>query len=130
MDFTDCSDRRKQFATVQFDPNGDIRWVRRYNGPASRNDLGRTLTVDAANNVYVTDSSANASSVLDIATVKYDGDGNELWVNRYDGPAGGTDEVIEGSPALAVTDDRVYVAGHAQGIGTLLDYVTLALSNG
>jgi hypothetical protein len=117
------------YATVQFDPNGDIRWVQRYNGPASRNDLGRTLTVDAANNVYVTGGSANASGVLDIATVKYDGDGNELWTNRYDGPAGGTDDVIEGSPALAVTDERVYVAGHAQGIGTFLDYVTLALSN-
>lgn len=117
------------YATVQFDPSGDVRWVQRYNGPASRNDLGRTLTVDSADNVYVTGASANASSSLDIATVKYDGEGNELWVNRYDGPAGGTDDVIEGSPALAVTDERVYVAGHAQGIGSFLDYVTLALSN-
>jgi Beta-propeller repeat len=117
------------YATVQFDTNGELRWARRYNGPASRNDLGRTLAVDAAGSVYVTGGSANAAGVLDIATVKYDVDGNELWVNRYDGPAGGTDDVVETSPALAVTDERVYVTGFAKGIGTSFDYVTLALAN-
>src|SRR5713226_2701691 len=66
-------------------------WVARYNGPASGHDAANAMALDAAGNVYVTGGSTGVGTGLDCATVKYDSDGNELWVARYDGPGNGDD---------------------------------------
>jgi hypothetical protein len=79
----------------------------RYDGPANSDDGATALAVDAAGNVYVTGGSAGSSGT-DYATIKYDPDGNELWVARYDGPAH-YDDIAED---LAVDSmDNVYVTG-------------------
>ena len=59
---------------------------------------------------------------LDFLTIKYDPDGIQLWARRYDGPAGGEDQVY----ALA-TDDlgNVYVTGCSWASGTSFDYTTI-----
>jgi hypothetical protein len=119
------------YATAQYDPNGELRWVQRYNGPGSTGsqyDYTRTIGIDAGGNTFVTGYSAGAGS-RDIATVSYDPDGNERFVHRYDGPAQGFDDVVENSPAIAATPDRVYVVGHAETIGSSLDAVTIAIAN-
>ena len=47
------------------------------------------IAVDGAGNVYVTGSSVGDGSDFDYATVKYNVDGDTVWVRRYDGPANG-----------------------------------------
>jgi len=83
-------------------------WVARYNGPANREDVvrgPRTLVTDSAGNVYVAGRSANGTND-DYTTIKYDSNGNPLWVARYD--FGSTDE----PRALAVDGaQNVYVTG-------------------
>jgi hypothetical protein len=120
-------------ATVQYDTNGVLRWVQRYH--AGGNDFGRTIVADADGNVYVAAASSMGFTIdggngfLDIAAIKYDVDGNEVWVSRYDGPANASDDLATGTPSLAVSGDRVHVAGWSTGVGTFFDFVTIALAN-
>jgi hypothetical protein len=52
---------------------------------------GATLTLDPEGSVYVSGWSQGTGS-HDFVTVKYDHQGNEKWVARYDGPASGSDQ--------------------------------------
>ncbi|MGI8924868.1 MAG: hypothetical protein ACR2HJ_12735 [Fimbriimonadales bacterium] len=74
-------------------------WAARYDGPGNLDDSGEALALDAAGNVYVTGSSESAeNSTTEYATIKYDSNGNQLWVARYDGPGNSLDQAT----ALAV----------------------------
>ncbi len=87
-------------------------WVARYDGPVSGQDLAHAIAVDAQGNVYVTGHSWGSGTPSDYATVKYDTNGNEEWVARYDGPENASDEAT----ALAVDGDgNVYVTGTSWG---------------
>jgi len=110
------------YATVKYDANGNLLWVARYNGFGSGIDLVHALGVDSQGNVYVTGASAGSGTSFDYATVKYDANGNQLWVARYNGPGNRSDYAL----ALAV-DGRgdVYVTGYSFGAGTKSDYATV-----
>jgi len=110
------------YATIKYYSNGDTAWVRRYNGPGNYDDYAYAVTVDDSGNVYVTGESYDNVLYTDYATIKYDADGNEVWVERYNGPGNGWDR----ANAIAVDDsDNVYVTGPSDGIGTGLDYATI-----
>ena len=79
------------YATIKYDPDGNELWVARYDGPASSYDEALAMAVDGWGNVYVAGKSDGIGTNQDYATIKYDPDGNELWVARYDGPANGYD---------------------------------------
>ncbi len=59
----------------------NIQWEARYNN-ANNVDQAADFEIDGAGNTYVTGSSFNGSN-YDIVTVKYDNNGNQLWVNTY-----------------------------------------------
>lgn len=90
-------------------------WVARYNGPIGGADWAFALAVDGSGNVYVTGKSYGGSYIegyynydYSYATVKYDTAGKQLWVARYDGPAGDDDA----AQAIAVdASGNVYVTG-------------------
>ena len=111
------------YATARYDADGNELWVARYNGPGNAWDFARAVAVDAAGNVYVTGESAGAGFDFDYATIKYDPEGNELWVARYNGPGNGSDV----ASALAVdAAGNVYVTGQSPGAGTgPSDYATI-----
>ncbi|MGB7062347.1 MAG: SBBP repeat-containing protein [Candidatus Zixiibacteriota bacterium] len=110
------------YATVKYLSNGDTAWVRRYNGPGNDYDWAFVMAVDGFDNVYVTGRSYDTATSDDYATVKYDAQGNELWVRRYNGPADGWDE----ASGLTVDDfGNVYVTGGSSGVGTGADFATI-----
>lgn len=97
-------------------------WVTRYKGPGSGKDNAQALAVDAAGNAYVTGFSDSGGGNYDFATVKYDGNGNQVWVARYDGDAQGPDWVR----ALALdAGGNVFVTGSSAGEGTGFDFATV-----
>jgi hypothetical protein len=73
---------------VKYDPNGQQLWAQTYNGGGESSLFA--LAVDGPGNIYVTGRVCTdapnppncAHFVAD--TIKYDAEGNQLWVARYD----------------------------------------------
>jgi Mg-chelatase subunit ChlD len=96
----------ENYTTVKYDTNGNELWVAHYNGPANKHDHSNDITVDSLGNVYVTGKSGGTTSRWDYATIKYDPNGNEIWVKRYNG---GDRDI-----AYAITVDtqgNIYITG-------------------
>jgi len=110
------------YATIKYYPNGDVAWLRRYNGPANSEDYARAIAVDDSNNVYVTGYSYGSGTYQDYATIKYYANGDTAWVQRYNGPGNGYDV----ANAIVVDDyGNVYVTGKSDGGNYNYDYATI-----
>ncbi|MEI6945599.1 SBBP repeat-containing protein [Paraflavisolibacter sp. H34] len=116
---------RYDYLTLKYDTDGNRLWVRRYNGPGAEEDVVRALALDDWGNVYVTGESYGGLAVnTDFATIKYDTDGNQLWVARYNNSAVNG---FDGALALAVDGSGyAYVTGVSYGgSATNIDYATV-----
>jgi uncharacterized delta-60 repeat protein len=110
------------YATIKYNTNGKLLWVKRYNGPGNSGDYARAIAVDGSGNVYVTGWSFGSGTNYDYATIKYNTNGKLLWVKRYNGPGNSWDYAY----AIAVDGSgNVYVTGYGVGSGTKYDYATI-----
>jgi len=110
------------FATVKYDPAGNLLWAREHDGTGGSLDIAHALAVDTAGNVFVTGYSNGASGGVNFATVKYDGAGNLEWAREYDGTASGADYPY----ALAVNaSGDLYVAGLSWGVTGGVNFATV-----
>jgi uncharacterized delta-60 repeat protein len=112
------------YATIKYDTNGTELWVARYNGPENYRDYAQAIAVDSSGNVYVTGYAVRSGSGSDYATVKYDPNGNQLWVAMYDGPGSSADQAW----AMALDSlGNVYVTGNSYDYvsHTYSDYATI-----
>ncbi len=100
----------------------DTSWARQYTGPGNLNDVARWIDLDGNGNVYIGGQSNSDSTGFDYVIVKYDSNGNEIWVRRYNGPGNGTDSAMAFWLDAAAS---IYVTGASIGAGTGFDYATL-----
>src|SRR5260221_1881935 len=114
---------RGHFATVKYNSSGDSLWVRSYYGAAANfTDVPHALTADAEGNVYVTGQSYGTGTGYDVLTIKYNTNGDSIWVQRYNGTGNNWD----GGYFISVDGSgNVYVTGNSTGNGTNQDYITL-----
>lgn len=113
------------YTTIKYNAVGQQQWVVRYNGPANSSDGAHALAVDGAGNIYVTGASWGSGTDVDYATIKYNSNGQEQWVQRYDGPSSGYDA------ATALKLDgagNIYVTGFSSGTESYYDYATIKYS--
>jgi uncharacterized delta-60 repeat protein len=111
--------------TIKYAPDGTELWVSRYEGPVSGWDSGYKMALGSDGSVYVVGRSMGGYTSYDVLTIKYDSDGNEQWVRRYDGEISHDDRGF-----CIAADDRggVCVGGVCFGgwsPGTQWDYVTI-----
>jgi hypothetical protein len=105
------------YATIKYGADGTQLWVARYNGPGDAYDEANAIALDKSGNAYVTGTSnlggyGAGSGLQEYATIKYDGDGNELWVARYHGPYEG----LHCANAIAVDAvGSVFITGYSVG---------------
>jgi len=78
------------YVVLKYNTSGVQQWINSYNG--SGNDEGFYMEIDAAENVYITGNSDNASlTATDIVTQKINAAGVSQWIKRFDGTATGND---------------------------------------
>jgi hypothetical protein len=74
-------DDLSRYNLVRLSTQGDSFWVRDYRGPVEHAASPSAVTIDSQGNAYVTGTSDGPSW----ATLKYDRDGNLLWIALYTG---------------------------------------------
>lgn len=123
------NDAYKEYMTVKYDANGYEKWRKPYNGAGTtgREDVANSIALDAEENVYVTGKSDGNATFLDIATVKYDKEGNQKWDARVNGPASKEDI---GRMVVVGRNGNIYVTGeqyngHGDKGGNEADAITL-----
>lgn len=113
------------YLTIKYDSAGTQQWAARYNGPNNGYDLvyyQGSVVVDKLGNVYITGYSTGLDSTLDYATIKYDSNGNQLWVSRFYTEVGKTDY----ADAIHVDDSmNVYVTGGSYKTGNDYEFATI-----
>lgn len=110
------------YATVKYSPDGIEQWIARYNGPVNGYDEAVAIALDNDGNIYVTGESSGAGTSRDYLTIKYNPDGVEQWVARYDGPG----VSIDIATAIIVDGNgNSYVTGYIRGASTPTDILTI-----
>lgn len=107
---------------LKLNPLGDFMWA--FSWGANDHDFGYAVDIDSYDDIYVTGYFANtvdfdpgpsvvehtANGGRDVFLVKYDSDGNLVWVHTW----GGGDEDV-GQNMWIDGNDNVYVGGHFDG---------------
>ncbi|MBI3189375.1 MAG: SBBP repeat-containing protein, partial [Ignavibacteriales bacterium] len=118
--------------TIKYSSGGDSQWVQKYDGTNHFFDKAQGIVVDGHGNVIVAGYSSNSSGGYtnnnDYVTIKYNTNGTEKWVRRYDGTANGDDVAA----SLCVDGQgNIYTTGRSETLGTLYDFATVKYdSNG
>ena len=108
--------------TIKYNTGGIQQWIKFYDGPAHSTDAGYFVKAYKSENIYVSGFSAGSGTGHDFTTIKYDENGIQQWIRRYNGTAGGNDEATW----LAIdTAENIYVTGFTTGNGTGSDYAII-----
>lgn len=115
---------KRQYTTIKYNLAGIQQWVKKYNFSNSDAEAVMIKT-DASANVYITGrSNAIGTTQWDFATVKYNTNGDQLWVSRFSSSNG----ISEDAAAAMCLDNNgnVYVTGKGSFTsGAPYDYVTV-----
>ncbi|GAA4975650.1 subtilisin family serine protease [Nonomuraea thailandensis] len=124
------------FTTLAYDAaTGERSWVQRFDGQAGNEDYAWAVRVtpDGSKVVIAGQSADDQAKGTDYVTVAYDaGSGEQLWVGRYDGAVGASDDAhglaVDATDAEGV---RIFVTGSSATGGTPpfaleIDFATVA----
>ncbi len=90
-------------------------WTNYYPQIPTTINVGTAITVSQTGSVYTTGYSPAPNGTNDIVTIKYDQNGNQIWLQRYSSPSGGN---AAGNAIAVDNNGNVYVTGYdttAQG---------------
>lgn len=131
--YTKVSGQKSNMLLVKWDPaTCDTIWTRTYDY-INQSDKAVSIVLDAADNIYLTGySDSDPSDTIanyDIVTRKYDGNGNVLWTQRFNGIGNARDEpkkiildnsgnVIVGGKSANIHDDDFIIIKYNSSNGS------------
>jgi len=117
---------RYDIGVAKVDATGTVIWTRTYHkSSTNNNDYINDMCLDRFGNVTVTGVSGDSGELSwDIATIKYNNNGDTLWINRYN-PAHNSNDV----PSAIVSDKygNTYLTG-ASDSGLFAKMITIKYS--
>jgi hypothetical protein len=111
--------------TYKLGTNGAYVWTNLYYSMPVAASVGTAITVDKANNVYVTGYSPGTNFANDIVTIKYGNNGNQIWLQRYTSPGNGN---AAGNAIAVDNNGNVYVTGYDTTAAGGTEIVTIKYS--
>lgn len=111
---------------VKYNSGGNEIWNKRYNGSANGRDWAKKIAIDNMNNIYVLGCVTEINSGEDYTVIKYDKEGNELWVSNYNGPANRKDYPYD---MKLDSVGNVYITGMSAGNNSGWDIATIKFNN-
>ena len=108
--------------TIKYNNAGIQQWAKTYNGATGWGDRGLCIVVDDSGNVIIGGQSYGSGTSIDFTTIKYDSDGDSLWIRRYNGPAN-----LDDTPTAITIDGsrNIYITGRSYSSGGYSDYATV-----
>ncbi|MBK8550257.1 MAG: SBBP repeat-containing protein [Ignavibacteria bacterium] len=114
--YSEAMNHQRSSFFLKLNPDGDSVWVKNSMQPA----LYANSFIDFYGNVYTT------GKTNDCVTIKYDQNGDSLWVKRYNGTGNSSDG---GNLIKLSNSGTVYVSGYSMGSnGANSDIVTSSTS--
>ncbi len=107
---------------IKYNSAGVQQWIKRYNAPNNLDDAFYNLKLDTLGNIYVAGITTSNDSTYNFLVVKYNLNGDTLWVRTYNG-TGNYDDLVEGM--TIDTQGNVFITGESWGTGTDFDIVTI-----
>jgi hypothetical protein len=115
----------QDYVTIKYSAaNGDSLAAATYNGPVSSTDQMTNMAIDNSNNIYVTGFSSGSGTGYDYATIKYNSNLAQQWVQRTTNAG---NELPYGI-ALDNAASNVFVTGSSFLSGQGYDYLTISYS--
>ncbi len=111
-------------ALLKYNTNGNLQWLRRYDGPGHSLDEIYSMNVNSNGDVCIAGNVKNVYPGSDLSLLKYNSNGDLLFVNLYNGPGNKYDGArdIKVDPA-----GNIYICGLVTVSQTDYDwdYITL-----
>lgn len=115
----------KDFATIKYSSLGENLWSMRFNGSGNGDDIAYAMKNDSTGNLFVTGSGYFSGTGYDYTTIKYNSEGDFVWLKKYNGPDNSRD--VSYSLALSRTGE-IYLTGLSISNGNT-DYATVKYDN-
>jgi hypothetical protein len=99
------------YGTYKLNTNGQYISTNLYPNVVTGNSQATSTALDQVGSIYVSgySPSLGTNGDSDIVTIKYDSKGNQVWLQRYNGPGHGNDA---GNAITVDNSGNVYVAGY------------------
>jgi Big-like domain-containing protein len=116
------------FTIVKLSPAGTLLWTNRFFDISTGNSAPGGIEVDNAGNFYFAGHSTGPGGMnKDFVTVKYAGNGNAIWTNRFNGLTPDSGDYLQ---SIAGDDaGNVYITGLSGGFGGDGDFATVKYSD-
>lgn len=114
------------FVTLKYNSAGIQQWVVRFDGTAHSDDAMKKIAIDRFGNVIISGKSSGIDSKSDFATIKYNSDGVQQWVSRFNSNANMQDIP---SDMKIDTAGNIYVTGQSRALDEKYKIATVKYNN-
>jgi len=114
--------------TVKYSSEGNEIWAATFEGPSNADgdeDISNAIVSDNAGYTYITGSVHGGHHGRDLVLIKYDPDGNEVFVRYFSGSSNIEDSDEEGTGIALDHEGHIIVAGNTNGINGTYDFCAL-----